>query len=325
MTTFGLDLGGTKCAVVRAGRSGAPEARLTCLTAGPVETLARLEKMIAQLQPGRAPRFGIACGGPLDSQAGLILSPPNLPGWDRVPIVKWVEQRFGGRAFLMNDANAGALAEWFYGAGRGLRNLVFCTCGTGFGAGLICDGRLYEGANGNAGEIGHVRLTDDGPVGHGKAGSVEGWCSGGGLARLLADLRRQGNEAAPPARDARELCAAAASGDRRAVELLARAGRRLGRALAVLVDVLNPEAIILGSLYVRARRFLEKPMREELKREAFPEALAACRILPAALGDRIGDYAALAAAEYGRGGPVPRRPEARRPKQGGRASRRRER
>ena len=126
--------------------------------------------------------IGISCGGPLNSKKGVILSPPNLPGWDNIEIVNIIKDRLDVPAKLQNDANACALAEWKYGAGRGSNNMIFLTFGTGFGAGLILDGRLYNGVNCMSGEIGHVRLTEYGPVGYGKAGSCEGYCSGGGIA-----------------------------------------------------------------------------------------------------------------------------------------------
>ena len=128
--------------------------------------------------------IGVSCGGPLDSRAGLIQSPPNLPGWDNVPVIRELERGLGSRAFLQNDANACALAEWRFGAGRGTRNMVFLTFGTGMGAGLILDGRLYEGTNDLAGEVGHVRRAEEGPTGYGKTGTFEAFCSGGGIAAL---------------------------------------------------------------------------------------------------------------------------------------------
>ncbi|MBN8526828.1 MAG: ROK family protein [Planctomycetes bacterium] len=308
MSIIGLDIGGTKCAVVKATDAGAIERTIRFGTTTSAETQERLWRAVAELDPGPAPVFGISCGGPLDSATGLILSPPNLPGWDRVPITAELERRFGGRAFLMNDANAGALAEWRFGAGRGTRNLVFLTYGTGMGAGVVCDGRLYEGANGNSGEIGHVRLSADGPVGFNKAGSFEGWCSGGGLGRLAqAEARKRGGRVAfNPGRiediTARHLAQAAEAGDRLAIDLLAESGRRLGMALAIIIDVLNPEVIVLGSVYSRARKWLEPHMRPVLEAEALPGSLAVCRVVPTALGEEIGSFAAVAIAVYHAGG-----------------------
>lgn len=299
MPLIGIDIGGTKTGVVLADPAGSILHAEHFATAGPEATIARIVAVMDSFAAGPEPDIGIACGGPLDAAAGLICSPPNLPGWDRIPICAELVGRCGGRAWLMNDANAGALAEWTWGAGQGLRHLVFLTCGTGLGGGVICDGRLLDGANGNAGELGHVRLSPDGPVGYGKAGSVEGWCSGGGLARRLLRERQAGLlPLGWTVADARELVAAAGTGDTTARALLADTGRHLGQALAILVDLFNPQAIILGSLYVRARALLEGPLHEELAREALPEALAVCRVLPAALGDELGDRQALAVARY---------------------------
>ncbi len=301
---IGIDLGGTKCAVsVPAGPHGVREvARFP--SAGPVETLARVHAEVAALRPGPHVVFGVSCGGPLDARAGLILSPPNLPGWDRIPICEELTARHGGRAFLMNDANACALAEWQDGAGRGARNLVFLTMGTGMGAGLILDRRLYEGTTGDAGEVGHLRLAPDGPVGFGKAGSFEGFCSGGGIARLA----RQRLATYPGASvlqeipleqiTALDLGRAARAGDAFALAVWQEVGTRLGEGLAVLVDILNPDRIVIGSIYARAERWLAPAAQAALAREALPHSAAACRIVPAELGDQIGSYAALAVARH---------------------------
>jgi glucokinase len=173
VTIIGLDIGGTKCAVALADDDGVPRQIARIPTGAPGRTLDALFTAIEQAGPGDAPVFGVSCGSPLDARTGVILSPPNLPGWDDVPIVPQLVARFGGEAHLMNDANAGALAEWMHGAAKGCRDVVFLTFGTGMGAGLILGGHLYEGASGDAGEVGHMRLAEDGPVGYGKAGSFE--------------------------------------------------------------------------------------------------------------------------------------------------------
>jgi glucokinase len=296
MKVIGIDIGGTKSAVCAAPHFTSdgplPEyERVPVATADPDTTLAALEAAVERLGPGPEPCFGISCGDPLDLPGGRILGPPNLPGWKDVPIVRRLLERFGGSARLMNDANAGALAEWWFGAGRGTRNLVFCTHGSGFGAGLVLEGRLYEGTTGGAGEIGHVRLTREGPLGYGKAGSVEGWISGGGIARQAA-------ASGLAADSAREVAEAARGGDAAARALLHQSGRRLGEALAVLVDLFNPEVIVLGGLFPRIGDLLAPAMEESLRAEALPRARAACRIVPAQLGERIGDVAALCAAVY---------------------------
>jgi len=303
-TLIGLDIGGTKCALSVPDEAGGVREVARFPTAGPDATLARFFAEIEKLGPPAAPLFGISCGGPLDAARGLILSPPNLPGWDRIAICDALTRRFGGRAWLMNDANACALAEWQAGAGRGARNLIFLTMGTGMGAGLILDGRLYEGTTGDAGEVGHLRLAPEGPVGFGKAGSFEGFCSGGGIARL-ARLRLPAwpgetalRSIAPEQLTAAEVGRAAEQGDAFALAVWHEVGTKLGEALALLVDVLNPDCIVIGSIYARCERLLVPAMRAALEREALAPSVAACRIVPAALGDQIGSHAAIAIARY---------------------------
>jgi len=303
-TFIGLDIGGTKCALSVPDETGGVREVARFATAGPAATLARFETEIAQLGPGSAPLFGISCGGPLDAARGLVLSPPNLPGWDRIAICEHFTRRFGGRAWLMNDANACALAEWQAGAGRGARNLIFLTMGTGMGAGLILDGRLYEGATGDAGEVGHLRLAPSGPVGFGKEGSFEGFCSGGGIARL-ARLRLPSwpgdtvlQNFVPEQITAADLGRAAEQGDAFACAVWQEVGTKLGEALALLVDVLNPDRIVIGSIYARCERLLAPAMQAALAREALGPSVAACRVVPAALGDQIGSHAAIAIARY---------------------------
>src|SRR5690606_30850007 len=213
---------------------------------------------------------------------------------------------FSAPVALQNDANAGAVAEWLWGAGKGCRNMIFLTFGTGMGAGLILNGQLYSGTNDMAGEVGHIRLAEDGPVGYGKAGSFEGFCSGGGIQRLAMSRA----EAALKAGYAPSFCPTEAdlpaitaekvslSDDPLAAEIFETVARRLGQGLAILIDILNPQRIIIGSIYVRQRARLEATMRLVLQQEALPNALAVCEILPAGLGEAIGDYAALAVARY---------------------------
>jgi glucokinase len=318
----GVDIGGTKSAAVLGCLDGLTGMRVldkaAFPTAGsPTSMLDRLADSAEQLgERAGATRFeavGISCGGPLDSRKGMVLSPPNLPGWDEVPVVDVLSKRLGAPAFLQNDANACAVAEWKWGAGRGCRNMVFLTFGTGMGSGLIIDGRLYSGTNDLAGEVGHVRLSKDGPRGFGKHGSFEGFCSGGGIAqmaRVEVESRLARGESVSFCSDvtkARELTAqdvglAAAKGDPVARAILARSGRYLGRGLAILIDVLNPERIVIGSIFARCIEFLRPPMEEELGREALGPAAAVCSIVPAGLGETIGDYAALAVAVAGKGG-----------------------
>lgn len=322
----GVDIGGTKCAVV-VGR--AEEGRgLEILSKasfptdsqdGPARVLQRIaacaKDMLSRIADSRLEGIGVSCGGPLDSARGLVLSPPNLPGWDGIPVTRILSDALGAAARLQNDANACALAEWKYGAGRGCRNMVFLTFGTGMGGGLILDGRLYSGTNDMAGEVGHVRMAEDGPVGYGKRGSFEGFCSGGGIAQMAkAEVGRRleagekvsfcPDRARLDGLTARQVGEAALRGDGLAREILAMSGSVLGKALAILIDVLNPERIVIGSIFGRCLEFLQPAMEESIRAEALPRAAAVCRIVPAGLGEAIGDYAALsiaAAAKEGGG------------------------
>lgn len=253
---------------------------------------------------------GVSCGGPLDSRKGVVMCPPNLPDWDNVPITAMITERFGFPAFLQNDANACALAEWRFGAGKGFNNVIFLTFGTGMGAGLVLDGRLYAGTNDYAGEVGHMRLAESGPVGYGKAGSFEGFCSGGGIARFAAEEAKKllsdggtttlcANAEEADTITAKSLAIAAENGDAFAVEMYKKVGERLGQGLAVLVDILNPERIVIGSIFARSEKLIRPSMEKILKREALPGAFDKCEVVPAKLGESIGDYAAVGVAAAG--------------------------
>jgi len=314
-TLLGVDIGGTKCAVVLGALNGdRPEIREriafpTDTTEGPEAVLARIEAetrgLLQRHGLGSADiqGLGISCGGPLDSQCGRILGPPNLPGWDDVPITAHFVDCLGIPCSLQNDADACALAEWRWGAGRGCRNMVFLTFGTGMGAGLILNGRLYSGACGLAGEVGHVRLTDNGPHGYGKDGSFEGWCSGGGIAdaaqRAATAWHAQGKDSALLSAETistQAVFLAAHAGDPLALEIVRQTARQLGTGLAMLIDILNPECIVIGSIFTRQQALLWPIAEEIIRAEALPASAQRCRVLPAALGEAIGDYACLMVA-----------------------------
>ena len=303
---IGVDIGGTKCAVVCGDQNGVVR-KIRFETTSKDETIRNIIDAIRELGSGES--IGISCGGPLDAKKGLIMSPPNLIGWDNVPIVQILQDAFGVPAYLCNDADACALAEWKYGAGKGTENMIFLTFGTGMGAGLILGGRLYSGSCGMAGEIGHVRMSPFGPSGYGKVGSFEGFCSGGGIAQLgktFALEKLQRGEALPYCKNkdeldginAKLLADYAREGDETALETYRVCGEKLGEGLSILIDVLNPQAIVIGSVFARAEDLLRAPMEKVLKREALAYSLGNCRIVPAALGEEIGDYAALAVS-YG--------------------------
>lgn len=286
MSYIGIDIGGTKCAVVR-GEGTDIESKVKFDTTNLQETLARIFSEVRAAMTESVTAIGVSCGGPLDSAKGIIQSPPNLPGWDDVHITEMLEAEFHLPAYLCNDADACALAEWQYGAGKGSRNMAFLTFGTGLGAGLILGGRLHTGACGMAGELGHVTLHRGGThIGYNKAGSVEGYCSGAGIAQYGKGT-------------AKELGIRAEEGDAQAIEVYRQVGDDLGRALAILVDILNLDTIVIGSIYARSKEFIEPAMWNALKEEALAASVAAVQVHPAALGEHIGDIAALCVAELG--------------------------
>jgi glucokinase len=310
----GVDVGGTKTALVLSSTPPDVLARTefpTLPADGPDRALDLVKTGLRDLlrQRGLTEEalhgIGVSCGGPLDRVTGVIQSPPNLSSWVDVPITSILQKEFHVGCQLENDANAGAVAEHRFGAGQGCQNMVFLTMGTGLGAGIITDGRLYHGASDLAGEIGHVRLTRRGPIGYNKAGSVEGWASGGGMAqvaqRRVEAAKKRGKQTlltknldGKQAITARDVAMAAQQGDALARQIIRSTGRRLGEALAILIDILNPERIVIGGLAMRLGETLLRPARAIVKQEAL--AADACQIVPAALDEQIGDIAALCVA-----------------------------
>ena len=318
MFYIGYDIGGTKCAVslgrVEGEKIEIIGRRMFATGGAPLEVLGRMADEAEALlnDSGLAfsdvTRAGISCGGPLDSARGVVLSPPNLPGWDEIYATQFLYERTGVETRLQNDANACAVAEWKFGAGRGCRNMAFLTFGTGLGAGLILNGEVYSGASDMAGEVGHIRLAADGPVGYGKAGSAEGFCSGGGIARTgIAAVKKALENGETPALytavdgnldmiTARLIAEMANDGDEFCKRIYADCGRKLGMLLSFMMDMINPEVIVLGGVFMRSGHLIRPSMEEVIAREALPHASRVCRVLPAGLGESIGDYAALSVA-----------------------------
>ncbi len=312
----GIDIGGTKTAVLLSSEPPQVIARKEFPTRpaqGPERVLDLIKSGIREMLAehgaceSNVARLGVSCGGPLDRIRGVIQSPPNLPTWDDVPIKALLEEAFHAECLIENDANAGAVAEYRFGAGKGCQNMVFLTMGTGLGAGVITDGRLYRGTDDLAGEVGHLRLTRTGPIGHNKKGSAEGWASGGGMAQVaqqavaaaikkkrptrLSKIYRSGNPIT-----AKDIGAAARQGDKVALEVLESTGEKLGEVLAILVDLLNPDRIVIGGLAMRLGDLLLEPARRVIAREALELPAKTCRVIPAELGESIGDAAALCIA-----------------------------
>ncbi len=296
---LGLDIGGTKTAVVVGTERGEILSRLQFATdseRGFENVFSQLSATIAQAAssaPKPLKAISVSIGGPLDILNGVIQSPPNLPGWNNIPLKELLVKRFSLPVFVEHDGNAGALAEYYFGAGRGCRNVVFLTMGTGLGAGLILDRRVYRGTTDTAGELGHIRIAEDGPLCYGKPGSLEGYGSGTGMARLahimfpslwgdsttVSDVYAAWKQGSPAARQEFE-----------------RAGFYLGRGIAMIADLINPERIILGGLGIRIGDAFLPSAEKAFRQEALPQSIAACSIVPAQLGEAIGDVASLCAA-----------------------------
>jgi glucokinase len=304
----GIDIGGTQCSVslgrlVDGGldliwRDQFPtEARR-----GPAPILADLTdrlrhalKHAGETGAGDVAAIGVSCGGPLDSAAGVVQSPPNLPGWDDVPVTKVLADSAGLPCFLENDANAGALAELHFGAAAGCRNVIFLTFGTGLGAGLILDGQLYAGAGGLAGEVGHWRVAGaDGPVHHSKAGSLESICSGSGIASSYAYLA--GSPADREALTAQAIAQRARAGEPLARRVFDDAARQLGMAVAYLADLLAPDVVVIGGIYGYAHDLLSDGVDAVVTAEVLPAVRRRLRVAPAGLGPMIGSYASCCVA-----------------------------
>jgi len=316
---IGLDIGGTKCSAILGDEQGRIISKHVFDSGKHIKPDVILEQFtrkinlliqVNNIETVDIKAIGISCGGPLDSKRGIIMQPPNLPLWDNINVKEYFWETFNIPVYLQNDANACALAEWRFGAGKGTNNMLFLTFGTGMGMGLILNGELYTGANDMAGEVGHIRLSEDGPLGYGKRGSFEGFCSGGGikdLAQRTIKKKFEKNETVDFYSDekilneitAKDICFAAEKGDLTALEIIEKSAEYLGRGLAILIDILNPERIVIGSIFERAEKLFRTKMEEVIKKEALGISAAACKIASAVLGDNIGDIAAISIAING--------------------------
>ena len=303
---LGLDIGGTKTACVEGTLDGQVLQRMEMPTRPTEPFAATFREIVANAKSliARAHRerrniaaISVSIGGPLKIGEGVLIDPPHLPGWHGVALKAQLQQAFPEiPVYVEHDGNAGALAEFHFGVGKGRRDmqhLIFLTFGTGIGAGFIVNGRILRGATDTAGEIGHWRLAEDGPLAFGKRGCWESFASGAGLIHLAAQMFPERWKQETPIRD---LVAAILQDDREAMEVAQVAGHWMGRGLALLIDALNPQVIVFGSLGVVLGQRILGPARKVIAEEALPQAAAACELVPSALGSSIGDIAALMAA-----------------------------
>lgn len=307
-----VDLGGTKIYTAVADQGGdwrGDDRRQTAEERGPDGVI---EQIVDSLRASIAragitgeglTALGVASPGPIDVEQGIVLEAPNLPGWHNVPLAGRLGTAFSCPAILENDANAAGLGEYVFGAGRGSRHMLYLTVSTGIGGGLILDGRLYRGATGAAGELGHIALDEDGPLcGCGRRGCLEALASGTAIAARGEEAVAAGRSAAIARRaaggevTAEHVAAAAAAGDPVAREIIDRAGHALGLGLADFVNIFNPDVIVIGGGAARIGPPLLDPAIETMRRRAFAGPAAHVRVVAAMLGDRAVVSGALALA-----------------------------
>ncbi len=311
---IGIDLGGTKISTALVSGAGgiiARDYRETLAAAGPDAVIGRMLDAARQVmaeadvETAQVAAVGIGAPGPLDVAAGVVVSPPNLPGWERVPLRQLIADALTIPAFLEKDANAAAMGEHLFGAGQGARHMIYVTVSTGIGSGLILDGGLYHGATSMAGEIGHTTIVPDGPrCGCGNRGCLEALASGTAVARrarervaqgaptLIADLA----EGEPERITAKIVALAADQGDAEARQIIAEAMNYLGIGMANLVNLFNPQLIVVGGGLANIGDALFESVRRVIEQRAFRAAAAAVRVVPAKLGDDVGVLGTAAVA-----------------------------
>jgi glucokinase len=294
-----LDIGGTKLAagvVAASGEVLSFAVESTLADEGPERGLARLFELGRRsvkdsgLDWSLVSSVGIGCGGPLDAERGLLIAPPHLPGWRDVPVTTLAQEAFGLPAALENDATAAAAGEHRYGAGAGTRHMVYLTISTGVGGGVVIDGRLYRGAGGNGGELGHVTVDCAGRLcrGCGRRGCLEAYVSGTSIAERAREAGMDGATAA-------DVAAAAKAGDPIATEVWDATTDALACGLTSIVNLFEPELVVLGGGVVSGTgEQLLGPVRTRVLADAMPPAAAGVSIVEAGLGDRA---AVVGAAE----------------------------
>ena len=305
-SVLALDIGGTKLAAGVVDGSGVVHSFHAAPSEperGPENGLQRLFELgrravaDAGLPIGAV---GIGCGGPLDSEHGVLLKPLHLPGWTDVPVVGLAEKEFGRRAALENDATAAAAGEHRFGAGAGAQHMVYLTLSTGVGGGVIVDGRLYRGAMGNGGELGHVTVDWNGRRcrGCGRNGCLEAYASGTSIAERAAEALAVAEEpsmlAALERPTAADVAAAARDGDALAVRLWDETVTALACGLTSIVNLFEPELVVLGGGVTRVGEQLLAPVRAEVQAHAVRPAGSPLAVVQSALGDHVGIVGAAA-------------------------------
>ena len=244
--------------------------------------------------------IGVGVPGPIVSDAGMVLAPPIMPGWDQFPIRDTLEKKWGRPVSLNNDAELGALGEWAAGAGRGESNLAYIKVGTGIGCGLLLDGKIYRGITGSAGEIGHLTIDENGPLcACGNHGCLEAFAGGRAIAQQAMDAIQKGQRTrlasfqSDGTITAQQVATAARQGDLVAQQILSQAGAHIGIALAGLVNLFNPGMVIIGGGVSQNGDIILEPIRQVVNRRSLPAATRVVRITTAMLGRRSSSIGAV--------------------------------
>jgi glucokinase len=311
---LGLDIGGTKLAAGVVGADGTVHSFLvtpTLVQEGVQAVLIRLfalgRKAIGEsgLAAERITAVGIGCGGPLDHQTGALLRPPHLPGWIDVAVTRLAEQQYGIPAVLDNDATAAAAGEHRFGAGRGTRHMLYLTISTGVGGGIVIDGRTYRGAAGNGGELGHVTVDRRGRHcrGCGRTGCLEAYASGTSIAERAREAVAEAEAVGRPTAlaeyspiTAADVSREAAAGDPVATRVWVATTQALACGITSLVNLFEPELVVLGGGVARAGEQLLAPVRRIVREQAMGPAGRAARVVASRTGDRVGVVGAAAVA-----------------------------
>ncbi len=308
-----VDIGGTKILTAVFASDGsmqAREVRPTLAGEGASAVIERLCRAIGDImnnngvEPSQLAGIGIACAGGIDTGRGVVVTPsPNVPGWVNVPLAEIVKKKSGVNTLVINDASAAALGEHRFGAGRGVKNLVLFTLGTGIGGGIIVDGRVYLGASGGAGELGHMTIDAGGPeCGCGNTGCLEMLASGRAIARDAVRRLKKGEKSSlldmvngeMEKITAEHVGKAARNGDSLAVAVLEQAAYYLGIGMVNAVNIFNPEMIVLGGGMAELGDILTEPGRRMVDERTFSINARAVRIVTAQLGNEAGVYGAAA-------------------------------
>jgi len=312
--SLGIDLGGTKILTAVANTQGDMLSRDHSITPAKEGQEAVVKSILesvgraldqARISAPDLTAVGVGAPGLSNPETGILFTSPNLPGWKDVPLRDIIEKELGKKAFLINDANAAAVGELYFGAGRGARNFIYITVSTGIGGGIIIDGKIYTGSIGTAGELGHMVISDEGPLCNcGNRGCWEVLASGTALAREARIKTKDGVTSSIlqlaggdlEKINAEVIHEAAQAGDSLANELIARTAYYLGVGLANLINIFNPEVIIIGGGLSNIGDMLLKPAFEEAGRRAFKPAYQAVRFARAELGRNSGVLGAAAFA-----------------------------